>query len=246
VASAEWIVGSLLGAGAIGYWLRTIRGHWRYSKGMTDTERSIREARANAEAVSPYRTRAEDETEVLDYLRATDATCEALRRLDFQSLGDLMIAWSGRAPSGAARILVDGPGTTIAILMVMLDRIGVVTRLTSYDDHSVFTTWLGSRPNLATPPFVKRQESSGSLEELVAKHRSFIGQSLHRVSSLEDASREAAEAHERARRWRAEQPPDDLLDADLRSILGKHYERHGKMWARKLRDRLPEATIRRS
>jgi hypothetical protein len=246
VASAEWIVGSLLGAGAIGYWLRTIRGHWRYTKSMTDTERSIREARANAEAVSPYRSRAEDETAVLDYLRATDATCETLRRLDFRVLGDLVIAWPGRAPSGAARILVDGSGTMLAILMVMLDRLGVVTRLTSYSDHGVFTTWLGSRPTLATPPFVKRQESSGSLEEAIAKHRSFIEEGLHRVSSLEDAIREAAEAHDKARRWRAEQPPDDLLDADLRAILGKHYERRGKIWARKLRDRLPEATLRRS
>jgi hypothetical protein len=45
---------------------------------------------------------------------------------------------------------------------------------------------------------------------------------------------------EAAVRWRGEQSPDDL-----RTMLGDGYERAGKVWSRRLRGRLPQATLRR-
>ena len=57
----------------------------------------------------------------------------------------------------------------------------------------------------------------------------------------------AAIGESRAKRvsWREALPPDELLDADLRAILGDQYTTLGKIWARRLRGRLPVATARR-
>jgi hypothetical protein len=47
-------------------------------------------------------------------------------------------------------------------------------------------------------------------------------------------------------RWRNEQSDEKLLDADVRVLFGDQYQKIGWLWKRRLRDRLPQATLRRS
>ena len=66
-----------------------------------------------------------------------------------------------------------------------------------------------------------------------------------RIATCDDLIAELVEVRARIARWREAQPPDALLDADLRSVLGAQYARSGKWWARRLRDDLPRAEVRR-
>ncbi len=85
--------------------------------------------------------------------------------------------------------------------------------------------------------------------QLVAEHRAFAhddpARTWTRVASRDDLLGALAAAHADTARWRRAQPPDELLDADLRGTLGTQYAKLGKIWARRLRDPLPEATLRR-
>ena len=54
--------------------------------------------------------------------------------------------------------------------------------------------------------------------------------------------RELRRNHAMFTRWRESMSPDDLLEADLRTVLGTSYSIHGARWKRRLALRLPQAT----
>ena len=113
----------------------------------------------------------------------------------------------------------------------------------------MLSTRRGRQARLAEPPFVRRQTLAADVPhaQLVAEHRAFVGDNatLHSIATPVELIAELLRMRSRIVEWRNAQPPDELLDADLRNVLGDVYERSGKIWARRLRDRLPEATLRR-
>jgi hypothetical protein len=110
-----------------------------------------------------------------------------------------------------------------------------------------FTRRAPSAVSLSRAPFVhpKLLSMHTSMTELVASHRAFAqgpGE-LARVTSLADAFRELQQMHDDNRAWRDRQPPAELLDHDLRAILGRHYVHLGARLAKRLEPELPVARV---
>ena len=99
---------------------------------------------------------------------------------------------------------------------------------------------------LAQPPWAHRQtvRTGLTLAELLAHHHELVGDrpELAQVASLADLARELTETRARNQAWRNAQDPAELLDRDLRGILGKHYDGPlGAKLARRLAVELPRA-----
>lgn len=238
----EIIVG--LGVGAIVLYLwgwqrfRYVRWHMQRHKRAEEFERSLREAREALAGGCPYRKPAASDSELLSRLPDD----RDLVACGFHAVGELVFQYTGKPAHTAMRCYLDAANTTYAMRMVS----GIV-RLASYASDRVFAT--GQRPHavLAEPPFVARQmlDAKLSVAEVVAAHRKLAGdQPLLRIESLDDLLAHLVANHDKIVAWRASVAPDELLDLDLKCVLGDAYPRAGKIWARKLRDKLPEARLR--
>lgn len=111
-------------------------------------------------------------------------------------------------------------------------------------DGAVYTRRVPKLPMLQQPPFIRRQDvpPSTTLAEALAKHRELAGAGdWIRIDSLDDVIREMPRMRDLMIAWRDAQPPADLLDQDLRLILGKHYAQLGARLAAKLGPRIPPA-----
>jgi hypothetical protein len=121
----------------------------------------------------------------------------------------------------------------------------------SYRADERFASWRGPG-DFALPPNVHVQQlgPDATTTEVVRRHRDFARtqqpeHGLVHLASLDDVVAQFTAWDENLFAWRAAQPPDELLDADLRAVLGDRYERVGKRLARRLRDDLPQATALR-
>ncbi|MBV8763012.1 MAG: hypothetical protein JO257_37345 [Deltaproteobacteria bacterium] len=246
----EALVGIAVGAAVFYVWIwsrfRGVGAWWKRAEQMKRFEQALRDAREAAEGPSPYRVaRAETDGELLALLRIADSHREALESSGFRSLGDLVVERRGEALM-VSRMLVSHDGVTLAAISVTRKNpTRVFVALSSYTGERQHATTRGEVPSLARPPFVSitNLPPDTSIEKLVAAHVAPEGARV--TASIDDVLARLAELRERTVTWRASQSPDELLDADLRALLGKAYDKGGKMWAAKLRGKLPEARLQR-
>ena len=245
----ETLVGIAVGAAVFYVWIwRRFRGVgalWKRREQMKRFEQALRDARDAAEGPSPYRLANASDAELLALLRIADSQREALEAMGFRSLGELIIERRGE-PVMVSRMLVSHDGLTLSGLSVTIKNpTRVFVALSSYTGERQYGTTRGEVPSLARPPFVTitNLPLDTTIGKLVAAHQPPEG--ARPTATLEDVLARLVELRERTVAWRAAQPPDELLDADLRALLGKAYDKGGKIWAAKLRDKLPQATARR-
>lgn len=223
----------------------------RHSQRVAKFEQALREAREDAGGPFPYRAATDADAELVALLHVTEPDERAFAACGFTKLGELVLEPAGRPPRLVARTMVDEARTTVAVVTVSREQpTKPFVRITSYRDGEVYSTSRTPHGQLAEPQAVHRQRLGANLSiaDLVASHRTFAGdRSFTRVASVDDHLAQLAKAHAMIVRWRDAQPPDDLLDADLRAVLGEElYRKVGKVWARRLRGKLPQATLRRA
>ena len=243
------LVGAAVGAGTIYVWgwrrYKYLRAHFRNERQKATFERALHDARELAAGDPPYRAATDDDRELTAGLGASDV--DALIALGFTALGDLAVQRPGRPVDWIMRAFVDRAATTCAFLAVGRPD-PVQLAFCSYAAGEVFTTVRGTSPRLADPPFTHRKATAKELPlaTIIAEHRASAKlDDAARIASRDMLLAELARSHVRVRNWRAAQPPDELLDADLKNVLGEHYARLGKVWARRMRAELPQATVRR-
>lgn len=145
-----------------------------------------------------------------------------------------------------SRVLVSSDGRATGALSVSTKTAGrTYVGIASYDGDRHVSTVRGEVPSLARPPFATVTSMPGDtpIAKLIAAHEPMPG--AREVATLADAMARLVEVRERTQAWRATQAPDELLDADLRALLGPRYANGAKRWAARLRDKLPQATARR-
>ncbi len=248
MAAAPIIALALGTSVVVGVWRRisyNLRSHARADK----FERELRSARDQMTIETPWRAATEADRELVARLDLVAADQAALEACGFTVAGDLVGMGANRVAILVVRALVDPTGTICASASVARGSDKTSIGLASFSPDDMLSTQRGRQARLAEPPFVRRQTLAADVthEQLVAKHRAVAGDdaALDRIASHHDLIAELLRIRARVIDWRNAQPPDELLDADLRNVLGDVYERSGKIWAHRLRDRLPEATLRR-
>lgn len=248
----EALVGAIVGAFALYVAYRRlsfVRAFWHRRDQLARFERALRDARANASGPSPWRlARADDRDLVALLLHAAAGDEHALGAAGFVPLGELV----GELPAGRAtlvlRALVRGPA--VAFLMISTTTpTRVRMTISSYGPDQQFSTARDSDGrSLATPPFVhlRHLRADATALEVVREHAAFAtAGELRTLATLDELLATMAAHRALVQRWRDAQPPDALLEADLRGLLGPAYDGAGAYWARKLRARLPDARLRR-
>jgi hypothetical protein len=231
---------------------RALRGYWQYVQYRERSDKvlaTIREARDNVHR-RRYRLANEHDRELTSLRGTLDRDAAALVACGFIERGDVIMC-RGDEPRAIARAFTDTGGTTCAVVGLhhaQPDKPWVW--LGSYRADERFATWRGGG-SLAEPPHVHEQKLAGTtpVADLVAGHRTFArtdepDRGFARMAKVDDMLAQFAAADATQLAWRAEQQPDQLLDADLRAALGEQYNRVGKHFARRLRDDLPRATAR--
>jgi hypothetical protein len=248
--AGEVIIGAAVGATALYLWgwhrFKYVRAYWRNHKRAEEFERALREAREDYAALA-YRAATDADGELVALLSAIDADCRALEASGFTALGDIVVQPADKPATGAVRAFVDKAGTTCAIVGVTRKTAEPALAFSSYVGDEVFSTRRGSGRMLAEPATMHRQNFAEDVPQLLARHRTFAPlEGSSSIASLDKLLFELAKVRASIVRWRDAQAPDELLDADLRCVLGDLYPKVGKAWARRLRGKLPEATLRRS
>ena len=239
----ELLVGLAVGAGVFYVW---IWRRWRFIgayRSRQAFERAVREAREGAAGPSPYRI-ANGEP-ILEQLGVAESHEAELVAHGYRKLGDLVMLRDGAAVM-ATRLFVSADARTVGGLSVAAKSASrVLVAVSSYTGEQQISTRRGHVPSLAVPPFMQITSlpPATPIRELVAAHHAPTD--ARPVTSLDDALARLVELRERTLAWRASLPPDELLDLDLRGLLGKQYDTSGKLWAARLRDKLPQATARR-
>ncbi len=243
----EVIIGLGVGAAVLYLWgwqrVKYVGWFLQRHKRAEAFERAMREAREDINGPCPYRLPSAEDRELLARLPDDRELVAA----GFTPLGELVVQYADKPAGAAARAYVDAAGTTLAMWMVTRKSPVGIPRLASYAGDRIFSTGRLPYGALAEPPFVTRQmlDAKQSIADMAARHRTLAGdQPLDRIASLDELLARLATNHDRIVAWRAAQAPDELLDLDLKSALGDAYARHGKPWARRLRGKLPEATLR--
>jgi hypothetical protein len=180
-------------------------------------------------------------------LRWASSYEETVKSRGFSLLGDIV---SDDEPTSISRRLVDKAGTTCAGLHLNKSRPNsCVLVLESYTRDSHFMTFRsGELPQLAHPPFSRRQWVGDNvpLDDVIIRHRAFVASDDHAnalctIKDINELLTLMKRSAELSRDWRFGQPADQLLEADLRGGLGKHYDRLGKKFFQQLAAELPAA-----
>lgn len=179
--------------------------------------------------------------ELADELMAT--TAEATK-LGFTILGDYIEESPVRTTPTPMRWFVDARGTTFGWMapFVVRDEKLIVIVLMS---HELATQTITSRApaasSLSRPPFVAVHHVpvTASFAETVAKHREYAGldddtRGFVPVRTFEQLRHELDRMRSKAIAWRESQPTDELLETDLRSLLGKQYDKLARAMRRRL------------
>jgi hypothetical protein len=199
----------------------------------------IRELRAHA--VKPLTYRPVGDPELADKLHA--ATTEA-EKAGFTMLGDFLEESPVREGGLPMRWFADARGTTFG-WMAPFDVKGKREIVVVLMSHELATQTITSRAprasTLSRPPFVQVQhvDVAASFKDTVAKHRELAKldedtRGFVPVRTFDQLSHELDRMREKAIAWREGQQHDELLDADLRSLLGAQYRRLGSAMRRRL------------
>lgn len=194
----------------------------------------------------------------VEFIEVTDSNAEPLlARIDKERIDEVarhaielgnVVMRRGEAVVGALRVFVDEPRTTLICLLAL--ESGTVISVESYTADAEFETHIGSPYQWTRPPFIHVQDVSVPLPiaRLLVAHHEFVGSArgpLLRFESVPDAIRVWLNFRDREVAWRANQPPDELAERDMRLTFGPTYK---PMWTRlrgKLRAPLPKAETRK-
>jgi hypothetical protein len=217
----------------------SVAGHFRMKSRIASLEVAIRKLRALAVSPIVY-TREDGAGAALDDLDDAFATSRLTKLGDaregreglpmrwFVDANKTAFGWVGIAPHAS------GPVRLGMVMSCNAERI-VATASTPR-----------SAPTLTRPPFSDREVVVGPLDlaALLATHYKRRPESADPVETLEGAFAMVERARARTAAWREEQPQDQLLDSDLKAVLGRHYDRLGPILRKRLAIGVPEARLR--
>ncbi|MBA3501314.1 MAG: hypothetical protein M4D80_20845 [Myxococcota bacterium] len=223
----------------------------RDRKRTDELEDKIREIRAVLAAAFPYRLPTHADADLVALLAPIDMSSAAQDGMT--PLGDLILEAPGRQPMSIMRAFTDA-GTTVLYVSAYPQHPGkLYLLLESYARDAEYITHVGN-PVRAQAPFSHHQTVSRDLplREILARHREFVRAShliargaLAPTASLDELMRELRANHALFVRWRESLSPEELLEVDLKTVLGEQYAVHGPGWKRRLALRLPQATLRK-
>jgi hypothetical protein len=200
----------------------------------------IRELREHAMHSITYRP-VGTSPELTDELEA--ATREA-QAAGFTMLGDFVEESAVREAGLAMRWFVDGRGTTfgwLAPFSVAGTRETVLVLMSHELASQTITSRAPKASALSRPPFVRVQHVAPgtSFLDTWAKHREVAelddeSRGFVPVRTFEQLRHELERMRDKVIAWRQAQPEDELLDADLKSLLGTQYVRLGAAMRRRL------------
>ncbi len=153
----------------------------------------------------------------------------------------------GGNPISIMRAFVTPDHATVLYVSVYPANPGLVNiLLESYATGAEYITHVGN-PVRASAPFSHHQSLPATMpyRDVLERHRVFANAADIRITSLDELVRELRRNHAMFTRWRESLSPDELLEADLRTVLGAAYPIHGARWKRRRALRLPQATLRR-
>ena len=211
-------------------------------------EKNIQKLRGLASSPITFQRVAKGEPAHAERLAALDAAGGELAAAGLEVLGD---AISNR-DSQPVRWFVDHDHITFGWFGVLQLPRGRGTAHVAILLSRAGERWFSTRRSpgiaaLAVPPFVTRQTlaPTTSLALALAKHRELAGDpaKLARIDTLDDATAAFQAQHAQIRAWRDQQPPAELLEADLRGALGRHYDRLAPLLARRFDIELPRARV---
>jgi hypothetical protein len=202
-------------------------------------ESSFREWRRHIGRVPSYRP-----------LRAGEAASAELEYLTRELAGLGLAAVGDRVEETSdtvVRCFADAPRTTVAVFSFLREASGALRSFTA--DRTIVTR-MTRWPRFARPPDVDGDDvlPGSSIADTLALHRKRVEDvtGLVVAGDVDDIIATFERHRARALAWREAQPPDELLDADLRAFLGPHwYRRTGASLARRLRQSVPVATVSR-
>jgi hypothetical protein len=185
-----------------------------------------------AQALVPL-TYAPTTDRALDAVLAS-ATKEA-EALGFTMLGDHVETSELATAPRAMRWFVDRAGTTfgwIAPFEVHDQHFTVIVLMSHELDTQTVTSRQPAASLLARPPFVDvlAVPPPTSFAETLAKHRKRAQlddqeRAFVPAKTADEVFAEVARMRDKVIAWRRAQPADELLDADLRSLLGAQYDK---------------------
>lgn len=203
----------------------------------------LREVRALATRPPSYRRPGPDDAWLVELTRFFALDQHELEQLGFRVLGDLIVERPGVADPWVLRGLIDAAGTTCACMRVgTRARVGFVLQLESFgaDRHVLTARGIGRNP-LAMPAWLRVQvvDPLAGLDQLWARHRMALRggpgeRDLQRIATLDELAAALTAGQARYAAWRTEQDPEQLLEEDLRGLLGADYQRHRGAWSRRL------------
>jgi hypothetical protein len=241
------MLGGFVGATALFTGLRTLAYLARRRRELRrsdDFETALLDARGAASAPLAWRLPLPGDVDDLVELERAHTDDRALTSNGFRRLGEIVAV--GRVRN-VVRGYADAAGTTVAVLLVASGQAYVDLRSFA-TSGARFTTIRGRRARLALPPdvHVAEHDAEMMIPTLMVQHRAAVrAETLLAVVSIEALLERVAAGHDAARAWRDSQPPDDLLEADLRALLRGGYSRLGPIWLERLRSRIPMATVHR-
>ncbi len=192
-------------------------------------------------AIKPVTYRPVGSPELADDL---DAIMREAERAGFTMLGDYVEESPVREAGMPMRWFTDARGTTFG-WMAPFDVDGkreVVVVLMSHELSSQTITSRAPKASaLSKPPWVQVQHVAlgTPFGDVVAKHRALANldedtRGFVPVKTFEQLSHELERMRAKVIGWREGQDAAELLDADLRSLLGAQYRRLGKAMRRRL------------
>lgn len=200
----------------------------RLRQKLTLLAEQVRGLRARALERITYRPAGKDAlATILD-----EATAEA-ESLGLSMLGDYIEEASVVSLERAIRWFVDGDGTTfgwMAPFEVDGQKYILIVLMSHELDAQTITARQPLGSTLSRPPFVTLSHlpPATSFQQTLAKHRTKAGlgesgRAWIPVKTFEQVEHELDRMRDKVIAWRNAQPEDELLDADLRSLLGPQY-----------------------
>jgi len=191
-------------------------------------------------AVKPITYRPVGSVELADEL---DSLTREAEKAGFTMLGDYLEESAGR-DGMPMRWFVDARGTVFG-WMAPFDVAGKRELVVVLMSHQLASQTITSRApkasTLSRPPFVQVQhvELGTSFKDTVKQHRELAKlddetRGFVPVKTFEQLASELGRMRDKVIHWREGQPKDELLDADLRSLLGRQYKRIGGAMRRRL------------
>jgi hypothetical protein len=232
-----------MGAILFGFALAAIVARFvRWRRTLARLERHLRQLRDLVMRPMQYRRIDEQGADVAEL----DQLNDVLRANELTVLGDAFEVLAGKR---ATRWFVDPAGTTFGWLGFVTTRAGmrpIVALISHGAERAVFTLCspVGA-PGLAQPPFVDRVVVAGPLKlgDALTRHRGRVPVDAQSAATLDDATAAVQRLRAQTITWRDAQAPTELLDQDLRALLGKHYPRLGPAMTRRLAPEIPVARV---